>query len=88
MKILAIADVEEKILWDFFDKELVRDVELIISCGDLSVHYLDFLVSMTNCPLLLSQVTSAGLAAESFFSPSIVMFTPPSRRCSASSLPM
>ena len=52
MKILAIADVEEKILWDFFDKELVKDVDLIISCGDLSVHYLDFLVSMTNCPLL------------------------------------
>ena len=38
MKILAVADTEEKILWDFFDREVVRDVDLIISCGDLSPH--------------------------------------------------
>ncbi len=52
MKILAISDVEEKILWDYFDRELVKDVDLIISCGDLSPHYLEFLVTMTSCPLL------------------------------------
>ena len=52
MKILAVADTEEKILWDFFDREVVRDVDLIISCGDLSPHYLEFLVTMINVPLL------------------------------------
>ena len=52
MKILAISDVEEKILWDFYDKELTKDVDLIISCGDLNRHYLEFLVTMVNCPLL------------------------------------
>ena len=52
MKILAIADVEEKALWDFFDKDRVKGVQLIISCGDLKVEYLDFLVSMMNVPLL------------------------------------
>ena len=52
MKILAIADEEEKILWDFYDPEKTKDVDLIVSCGDLSPHYLEFLVTMTNCPLL------------------------------------
>ncbi len=52
MKLLVIADNEEKALWDFYDKEKTKDVDLIISCGDLSVNYLDFLVTMTNCPLL------------------------------------
>ncbi len=52
MKILAVSDTEEKILWDYFDKELVKDVELIISCGDLHASYLEFLVTMMNCPLL------------------------------------
>ena len=52
MKILAIADVEEKSLWDFYDREKTKGVDLIISCGDLNRHYLDFLVTMTNCPLL------------------------------------
>ena len=52
MKILAVSDTEEKILWDFYDKEKTKDVDLIISCGDLDPDYLEFLVSMTNCPLL------------------------------------
>lgn len=52
MRILAIADIEEKALWDYFRKDRVGDVQLIISCGDLKVEYLDFLVSMLNVPLL------------------------------------
>ena len=52
MKILAIADNEEKILWDFYDSEMVKDVDLIISCGDLDPDYLEFLVTMTGVPLL------------------------------------
>ena len=52
MKILAIADEESRSLWDYFTKDKVEGVDLIISCGDLDPKYLEFLVTMTNCPLL------------------------------------
>ncbi|HEY1406644.1 MAG TPA: metallophosphoesterase, partial [Spirochaetota bacterium] len=39
-------------LWDHFDRNRFGDVNLIISTGDLSADYLDFLVSMINVPLL------------------------------------
>ena len=52
MKILAIADEEDKGLWDFFSPDRVKDVDLIISCGDLNHNYLEFLESMANVPLL------------------------------------
>lgn len=51
MKILLISDEESKLLWDFFDKERLRDIELIVSCGDLKREYLEFLVSMVPVPL-------------------------------------
>lgn len=52
MKILAIADEEEKALWDYYDPEKTRGVDLIISCGDLKARYLEFLETMLNVPLL------------------------------------
>ena len=52
MKILCLADEENKGLWDFFHKDRVGDIDLIISCGDLDPSYLEFLESMTNVPLL------------------------------------
>ena len=52
MKIVTISDVESKLYWDYFKKEDFKDVDLIISCGDLHPHYLVFLESMTNVPLL------------------------------------
>ena len=52
MKILAVADEEESLLWSGQVKDYARDVELIISCGDLSPEYLEFLVSMLNVPLI------------------------------------
>lgn len=52
MKILLIADEEDKALWDYYDPARVSEVDLIISCGDLSPDYLQFLVTMTNCTLL------------------------------------
>ena len=52
MKILAVADTEDKFIWDYFDKEKFKDVELIISCGDLKANYLEFLVTMIPAPLL------------------------------------
>lgn len=52
MKILVIADEEQKALWDFFTPDKVEGVDLIISCGDLAPNYLEFLVTMCNCDVL------------------------------------
>lgn len=52
MKILAVADDESKALYDFYTPGRLSGYDLIISCGDLSPHYLEFLVTMANCPLL------------------------------------
>ncbi|MDO4849708.1 MAG: metallophosphoesterase family protein [Coriobacteriia bacterium] len=52
MRILAIADVEERCLWDFYSEERFGDVDLILSAGDLCADYLEFLVTVTNKPLL------------------------------------
>lgn len=52
MKILAVADEESKALWDYYTPDKLEGVELIISCGDLSAAYLEFLVTMTSCPVL------------------------------------
>ena len=46
MKILAVADEECKALWDYFTPDKIEGVELIIACGDLSRHYLEYLATM------------------------------------------
>lgn len=52
MRILVIADEESKSLWDYYEPSKLKDIDLIISCGDLSPHYLSFLVTMGKAPLL------------------------------------
>lgn len=52
MKILVIADIESRSLWDFYDPSKLEGVDLIISCGDLNPRYLEFLVTLSGCPLL------------------------------------
>lgn len=49
MRILGIADIEEDVLWNY--PERYRDLDCIISCGDLLPEYLEYLVTMTNLPL-------------------------------------
>lgn len=51
MKILVVSDIESKFIWDYFDPDRFRGVEMIISCGDLSAKYLSFLVTMIPAPL-------------------------------------
>lgn len=51
MKILAVADHENKYIWEHFDKNRFKDIDLVISCGDLKKTYLSFLVTMINKPL-------------------------------------
>ena len=50
MKILVIADVESKYLWDYFEKSKVEGIDLIISCGDLPPSYLSFQRPLANPP--------------------------------------
>ena len=52
MKILILSDVESKYLWDFFEKEKLEGIDLILSCGDLKPQYLSFLASFTKAPVL------------------------------------
>ena len=52
MKILALADVESKYLWDFFEKTKLEGIDLILSAGDLAPQYLEFLATYSVAPVL------------------------------------
>jgi Predicted phosphoesterases, related to the Icc protein len=52
MKILAISDIESRYLVDYFDPSRFKDIDLILSAGDLKAHYLSYIVTMINKPLL------------------------------------
>lgn len=52
MKILAVADEESKYLWDFYERDKLAEVDLILSAGDLNADYLSFLTTMYALPLL------------------------------------
>ena len=52
MKILVLADQKSKYLYDFYEPNKLKDIDLIISCGDLSPVYLSFFVTLCNVPLL------------------------------------
>lgn len=52
MKILAVSDVEAKYLYDYYRPGRLDEPDLIIACGDLRREYLEFLVTMSNKPLL------------------------------------
>lgn len=52
MKIMVIADVESKAHWDYYQEGMFNDIDLIISCGDLSHHYLSFIATFAHAPVL------------------------------------
>ena len=52
MNILLLADEESKFLYDFYEPDKLKNIDLIISCGDLRPEYLTFFVSLCNVPLL------------------------------------
>ena len=51
MRILAVSDFESKFIWDYFDPQVFKGVDVIISCGDLKASYLSYLVTMIPAPL-------------------------------------
>lgn len=52
MRILCIADKEDRSLWDYYTPGKLKDIDLIISCGDLDPAYLEFLTTVTNKTVL------------------------------------
>ncbi len=54
MKILALADVESKALWEHLDRDYLRSFDMILAAGDLKPDYLEYLG--LNCPVDILQV--------------------------------
>ncbi len=52
MRILVLADVESKYYWDFFSKDKIEDIDLILSAGDLKAEFLSFLATYVKVPIL------------------------------------
>ncbi len=52
MKILAVSDEVSPYFYDYYTPGRLDGIDLILSCGDLSREYLEFLVTMSNRPVL------------------------------------
>ena len=52
MNIMIFADQESKLLYEYYDPEQMKDIDLIISCGDLEPEYLTFFATLCHAPLL------------------------------------
>lgn len=52
MEILVIADEESKYFWDFYEEGKLKNIDLILSAGDLNPDYLSFLTTFANVPVL------------------------------------
>lgn len=52
MRILAVADKESAALYDYYRPGKLDGFDLILGCGDLSEGYLEFLMTLADCPLV------------------------------------
>ena len=52
MKILAVADVESRYYYEYYTPGKLDEFDLILGCGDLRREYLEFLATMSRCPVL------------------------------------
>jgi len=51
IRILSISDQVDPLIYSNNLKERHGDVEFVISCGDLSYMYLEYIITILNCPL-------------------------------------
>ena len=51
MKILVLSDHESKSLYEYYTPEKLKDIDLIISCGDLRANYLAFFATFSHAPV-------------------------------------
>ncbi|MBQ6550125.1 MAG: metallophosphoesterase family protein [Lachnospiraceae bacterium] len=52
MKILVVSDKESRKIWDFYEPGMLYKYDLILSCGDLNPHYMQFLATMSRAEVL------------------------------------
>lgn len=52
MRILTISDEESKKIWDHYKPGMFKKYDLILSAGDLHPEYLNFIVTLSNLPVL------------------------------------
>ena len=52
MKILAVSDVPSDKYYEYYRPGMLKEFDLILSCGDLRSEYLEFLTTVVNVPLL------------------------------------
>lgn len=52
MRILAVSDVNAAAYYDYYTPGKLDGIDLILACGDLRREYLEFLVTMSHCPLV------------------------------------
>lgn len=51
MRILAVSDIEEAVLYEETKQAKIGKVDLVISCGDLKLSYLSYLSTVYQAPL-------------------------------------
>ncbi len=51
MRVLAVSDIEEPVLYEETKQIKIGKVDLIISCGDLKLSYLSYLATVYQAPL-------------------------------------
>lgn len=51
MNILTVSDVENSLIYSPFIRDRFHDIDLAISCGDLSYFYLEYIISSLDIPL-------------------------------------
>jgi len=64
VKILILADEEEKKFWDYYRPGCFSGIDLILSAGDLKPDYLSFVVTMANRPVLYIHGNHDGVYAK------------------------
>ncbi len=52
MRILAVSDIPSDKYYKFYQPGRLDEFDLILSCGDLSPEYIEFLVTLSHCPLV------------------------------------
>ena len=64
MNIMILTDHESKLLYDYYEPERMKNIDLIISCGDLSSDYLTFFATLCQVPVLYVRGNHDGQYAE------------------------
>ena len=52
LRIMILTDHESRLLYDYYEPEWMKDIDLIISCGDLAPEYLTFFATLCHVPVL------------------------------------